>query len=162
MKNINYILINLRKDKGLTQQEVADALFISNKTISKWENGDAIPDLQTMVDIANFYQVPLSTILTKDDRLDSVSLNKVLKVITISTLINLSVLVLNSLFIVKGVIGIFVVLINLICIITSIVSSILLRKFLFSNIRNVVIFCFYFNILSVIAFLIIILACLFF
>ena len=102
MNNINDILINLRKEKGLTQQEVAKALFISNKTLSKWENGDATPDVQTLVDIANFYQVPVSSILMKDDSSDTVLLNKALKICTISTLINLSIFVISFLLFVKG------------------------------------------------------------
>ena len=39
------LLAKLRKEKGLTQREVADALGISNKTISKWETGLGCPDL---------------------------------------------------------------------------------------------------------------------
>ena len=160
MDNINDVLINLRKNRGLTQQELADALFISNKTISKWENGYAIPDLQTLVDIANFYKVPLNSLLMKDDKLDSAILNKALKIITISALINLSIFVVSFLLFAKGIDLKWIVFLNIVGVITSIISSILLRKYSFSNVRNVVIFCFYFNLLSAISFLIIILACL--
>ena len=161
MNNINDILINLRKDRGLTQQEVAAALFISNKTISKWENGDAIPDLQTLVDIANFYQVPISYILMKDDSLDTAILNKALKISTISTLVNLSIFVISFLLFVKGIDLIIIGLLNIICVVSSVVSAVLLRKYCFSNVRNIVIFCFYFNLLSIVSFLIILLTCLF-
>ena len=161
MNNINDILINLRKEKGLTQQEVAKALFISNKTLSKWENGDATPDVQTLVDIANFYQVPVSSILMKDDSSDTVLLNKALKICTISTLINLSIFVISFLLFVKGANLSVIVILNILCVILSSITMVLLRKYCLSSIRNTVIFCFYFNLLSMVSFLIVLLTCLF-
>ncbi len=35
-------IARLRKEKGLTQQELADRLFLSNKAVSKWERGDSL------------------------------------------------------------------------------------------------------------------------
>ena len=43
MKTGSY-LAALRKDAGMTQQETADRLGVSNKTISKWETGTCMPD----------------------------------------------------------------------------------------------------------------------
>lgn len=42
---IGKLILRFRLEKGLTQQELADQLLISNKTISKWENGGGCPDL---------------------------------------------------------------------------------------------------------------------
>ena len=38
-------LVELRTSKGVTQEDVAQSLSISNKTVSKWENGASTPDL---------------------------------------------------------------------------------------------------------------------
>ena len=53
----------LRKSQGYTQQEVADHLNISNKTISKWEQGKGYPDLTLLPVLAEFYQVSVDEIL---------------------------------------------------------------------------------------------------
>ena len=42
---VGQLILQLRKEKGLTQQQLADKLNISNKTISKWECGNGAPDV---------------------------------------------------------------------------------------------------------------------
>ena len=49
----------LRKAKGLTQQELAQQINYSDKSLSKWELGYALPSLDVMLDIANFYGVTI-------------------------------------------------------------------------------------------------------
>lgn len=49
---IGRLISSLRKEKGLTQQNVADALGISNKTVSKWETGLGCPDLSLWSDLS--------------------------------------------------------------------------------------------------------------
>lgn len=56
-------LAQLRKEKGLTQQAVADALNLTNKTISKWERNEGMPDVHTLVDIADLFGVTVDEIL---------------------------------------------------------------------------------------------------
>ena len=56
-------LAALRKSQGYTQQEVADHLNISNKTISKWEQGKGYPDLTMLPVLAEFYRVTVDEIL---------------------------------------------------------------------------------------------------
>ena len=53
----------LRKTKGLTQAEIADMLNVSNKTISKWENGLGIPEVSTLLMLADLYDVTVDDIL---------------------------------------------------------------------------------------------------
>ncbi len=45
-------LKDLRKERGLTQDQAAEALFVSSKTVSRWETGATIPDLETLVKLA--------------------------------------------------------------------------------------------------------------
>lgn len=56
-------LVELRNANGVTQEEVAKALSISNKTISKWENGTTTPDLSMLVKLSGYYNVSTDTLL---------------------------------------------------------------------------------------------------
>ena len=57
------LLAKLRKEKGLTQREVADALGISNKTISKWETGLGCPDLSLWPELSAIYGAEMSQLM---------------------------------------------------------------------------------------------------
>lgn len=63
MKEMGSFLQSLRKSKGLTQQELADMLNVSNKTVSKWENGLGIPEMSTLLLLADLYEVSVDDIL---------------------------------------------------------------------------------------------------
>lgn len=56
-------LAALRKAKGMTQAQVAEALCVSNKTVSKWESGGGLPDVTVLPDLAEFYGVTVDDIL---------------------------------------------------------------------------------------------------
>ncbi len=56
-------LVELRTSKGVTQEDVAQSLSVSNKTISKWENGASTPDLPMVVELAKYYGVTTDTLL---------------------------------------------------------------------------------------------------
>ena len=62
MKTGSY-LAALRKGAGMTQQEVADRLGVSNKTISKWESGGGFPDIAILPALAELYGVTADDIL---------------------------------------------------------------------------------------------------
>lgn len=63
MENLKKIvgenLSELRKSKKLTQFELANKFNYSDKSVSKWENGDTLPDLDTLNELAMFYGVTL-------------------------------------------------------------------------------------------------------
>lgn len=69
MANINQIVGNnltaLRKAKKLTQQEVGFALSYSDKSISKWELGNALPSVDILKELADFYGVSVDYLLTE-------------------------------------------------------------------------------------------------
>lgn len=69
--NIAAKLTELRKAKGATQEELAEALQISNKTISKWENGTSAPDLKMLVALSRYYNVSTDTLLGLEDKENS-------------------------------------------------------------------------------------------
>lgn len=80
MKNcqIAKILVKLRTEKGLTQEEVATSLSISNKTLSKWENGTSAPDLEKLIALAIFFNVTTDALLGRE-ALDSFDVQESLR-----------------------------------------------------------------------------------
>ncbi|BCI60277.1 helix-turn-helix transcriptional regulator [Solibaculum mannosilyticum] len=62
-------LKELRKESGFTQGYVANALEVDQTTVSKWENGESLPRVETLLEIAKFYNVTLDMIeLSKKSR----------------------------------------------------------------------------------------------
>ena len=53
----------LRKAKGVTQQEAANAVGISDKTLSKWENALSAPDIEYILPLADYYEVSVDALL---------------------------------------------------------------------------------------------------
>jgi transcriptional regulator with XRE-family HTH domain len=60
---IGTFIAALRKSRGLTQQEVANSLGVSDKTISKWECGNGLPDITAIPAIAELFEVTADEIL---------------------------------------------------------------------------------------------------
>lgn len=58
-------LANLRKNKKITQTELAEEFGYSDKAISKWENGDTLPDIQTLYQLCEFYNVTLDFLVSE-------------------------------------------------------------------------------------------------
>lgn len=59
-------LIALRKSKGLTQADVANALNYSDKSVSKWEHADSLPDISILSALADMYGVTLDYLTHED------------------------------------------------------------------------------------------------
>ncbi len=62
-QKIGELLKNLRKEKNLTQAELAEKLGVSNRSISRWENGMTMPDFDLLIELADFYGVDVREIL---------------------------------------------------------------------------------------------------
>lgn len=62
--NLGEKLIKLRKDKNLSQEEVAEKLGVTRQTISKWETNESTPDLNKIVPICNLYDITTEELLT--------------------------------------------------------------------------------------------------
>ena len=56
-------LKTLRKNKGITQEELAARLNVVRQTISKWEKGQSVPDSEMLVRLAEIFEVPVSQLL---------------------------------------------------------------------------------------------------
>lgn len=57
------LIAKLRKDKGLTQQQLADQMNLSNKTISKWESGAGSPDISNLPVLADVLGITVDELL---------------------------------------------------------------------------------------------------
>ena len=57
----------LRKERGLTQEEFAELLFVSRTAVSKWETGRGIPSMDSLRMIAKFYNITLDELLSAQD-----------------------------------------------------------------------------------------------
>lgn len=62
--NLGETLLKLRKQKGLSQEEVADKLNVTRQTISKWETNQSMPDFDKIVPICKLYDVSSDELLT--------------------------------------------------------------------------------------------------
>ena len=62
-------LQELRKRKGLTQEELAAALFVSRTAVSKWESGRGTPNLDSLKAISSYFGVTLDQLLSTDEAL---------------------------------------------------------------------------------------------
>ena len=66
-------LKELRKQKSLTQEQLAEYLNVSARTVSRWETGSNMPDLSILIEIADFYDVDIRELIDgerKDDTMD--------------------------------------------------------------------------------------------
>ena len=54
---------SLRKEKGLTQEELGNKTGVSNKTVSRWENGNYMPDIETLRILSKEFSVSIEEIL---------------------------------------------------------------------------------------------------
>lgn len=60
-------LQSLRRDKGLSQEKLADLIGVSRQAVSKWESGQSYPDVDKLVALSNLFHVSLDR-LVKDDK----------------------------------------------------------------------------------------------
>lgn len=60
---IGHFLRELRNEKGLTQEQFAEILGVSNRSVSRWENGNNLPDLSLLIEIAKYFEVEIDELL---------------------------------------------------------------------------------------------------
>ena len=136
-------LTELRKNKKLTQFELAEQLNYSDKSISKWENGDNLPDLETLNELCNFYGVTLDYLTHPvEENKDKYILNKdigrkdLINHIFITLFVNLVVWFIATIVFVYALIKelqgaywlSFVYAVPLTCVITAIFTRVYFRK----------------------------------
>ncbi|MBR7019732.1 MAG: helix-turn-helix transcriptional regulator [Lachnospiraceae bacterium] len=76
-------LKELRKEKDITQEQLAEEMGVARRTVSRWETGANMPDMDILIDISDFYKVDLREILDgerKNEQMDKEMKETVLKV----------------------------------------------------------------------------------
>lgn len=80
-KRIGSFLRELRTEKSLTQEQLAEKLNVSGRTVSRWENGNNMPDLSIIVELADFYDIDIRELLNGERK--SEEMNEDLKETTL-------------------------------------------------------------------------------
>ena len=62
-------LKDARIQAGLTQEQVAEKIMVSRQTISNWENGKSLPDIVSIMNLSNLYQISIDELLKGDKRM---------------------------------------------------------------------------------------------
>lgn len=62
-KKIGAFLKQCRKEKNLTQEQLAEKFGVSSRTVSRWETGSNMPDLSILVELADYYDMDLKELL---------------------------------------------------------------------------------------------------
>lgn len=80
---IGKFLQELRKEKGLTQEQLAEKMGVARRTVSRWETGNNMPDLDLLIELSDLYDVGLRELLDgerKNEDMDKEMEEAVLKV----------------------------------------------------------------------------------
>ena len=67
--NIANKIMNIRKEHNLTQEAFGELFYVTRQSVSNWENGKSYPDLQTLVDISNRFEISLDKLLKEDAKM---------------------------------------------------------------------------------------------
>ena len=57
------VLFKLRTDKGLSQDELAEKIFVTRQAVSRWENGETVPNTETLKLLSRVFDVSINTLL---------------------------------------------------------------------------------------------------
>ena len=68
---IGSFLKELRKEKALTQEQLAEKFGVSGRTVSRWENGNNMPDISILVELAEFYDLDIREIIAGEKKRNS-------------------------------------------------------------------------------------------
>lgn len=57
------VLLELRTKRGLTQEELAQEVYVTRQAVSRWENGETIPNIEALKQLSRFFDVSINTLL---------------------------------------------------------------------------------------------------
>lgn len=70
---IGAFLKELRNDNNLTQEQLAEKFGVSQRSVSRWENGNTMPDISILIELADYYEVDLREVLNGERKMDSMN-----------------------------------------------------------------------------------------
>ena len=68
---IGAFLKELRNDNNLTQEQLAEKFGVSQRSVSRWENGNTMPDISVLIELADYYEVDLREILNGERKTEN-------------------------------------------------------------------------------------------
>ena len=124
-----------RMDKNLTQEEVAEKIFVSRQSISNWENNKTYPDIGNVIALSDLYQISLDVLLKGSDNFmehleestNLVKSNKKLMALIVVALIVMIVMAIFTKFLPEKVF--LVSIFTLAVILTSLIYIEIIRRF---------------------------------
>lgn len=113
----NEKLLDLRKKKGLSQEELGGALNVSRQTISKWEGGQSYPDFEKLILLSDFFDITLDELM-KDTDVQNIKERDI-------SFIDTSYLELVLKNIIKAMVwfGWFLIIIVVVCVVWSLITT---------------------------------------
>ena len=72
-KKIGSFLKELRKEKGITQEQFAEVLSVSGRTVSRWETGSNMPDISLLINIAEYFDVSIPEIINGERKSENMN-----------------------------------------------------------------------------------------
>lgn len=72
-KQIGSFLKELRKEKSITQEQLAEHLNVSGRTVSRWETGSNMPDISLLVELSEFYDVSIPEIINGERKSENMN-----------------------------------------------------------------------------------------
>lgn len=64
---IGTLIKELRREKNLTQEQLAEEFNVSRRTVSRWETGSNLPDLDVLLEMSDFFSIDLRELLDGED-----------------------------------------------------------------------------------------------
>ena len=61
--NTKDVILKLRTENGLSQDELAEKVFVTRQAVSRWENGDTVPNTETLKLLSRLFDVSINTLL---------------------------------------------------------------------------------------------------
>lgn len=57
------VILKLRNRNGLSQEELAQKIYVTRQAVSRWENGDSVPNIETLKQLSKLFDVSINTLL---------------------------------------------------------------------------------------------------
>lgn len=68
------LLRELRKEKGMTQEHVAEVFGVTSRTVSRWENGINMPDISMLIDISNYFEIGILELIEGERKQETMTM----------------------------------------------------------------------------------------
>lgn len=72
-KKTGAFLKDLRKSRGITQEQLAERFYVSSRTVSRWETGSNMPDVSVLIELADFYHVDIRELIDGERKKENVN-----------------------------------------------------------------------------------------